>query len=228
MGIEICPLAADVGNWADWAAVVVGLGAAAGTIWVASVANRTSRRATEIADDAKAIAKQQHEQALAQQRANAEILGRLLLHEIASLPMRLSALRAPIAQAVKIEGGTVLIEDSDLLRQLLEDAKFSVLPESERVLSRIHDLPDGLGPDLATLIGQSAATRDMAYRMLGRVIESPRQFLGQNYRFTYRGRPDDFELFEDHLRSFKGMSEAYAERFRLFVGAVETDFGRLS
>lgn len=228
MAIEICPLVADFGNWADWAAVVVGLGAAAGTIWVASVANRTSRRATEIADDAKAIAKQQHEQALAQQRANAEILGRLLLHEIASLPMRLAALRAPIAQAVKIEDGTVLIEDSDLLRQLLEDAKFSVLPESERVLSRIHDLPDGLGADLATLIGQSAATRDMAYRMQGRVVESPRQFLGQNYRFTYRGRPDDFELLEDHLRSFKGMSEAYADRFRSFVGAVETDFGRPS
>lgn len=226
MAIEICPLAADVGNWADWAAVVVGFGAAAGTIWVASVANRTSKRAAEIAEDAKGIAKQQSDQVLAQQRANAEILGRLLLHEVSSLPARLNAMLAPMARAVRVVDGQVLIEDRDLLTEVLDDAKFSVVPQSESVLGRIHDLPDDLGPDLATLIGHSGTMRDIAYRMQGRVVESPRQFIGQNYRFSYKGRPDDFQLFDEHLRFFRGLSIEYANRFRTFVGVDEEDYSR--
>lgn len=226
MGIEICPLAADVGNLADWAAVVVGLGAAIGTILVASVANRTSKRATAIAEDAKAIAKQQSDQVLAQQRANAQILGRLLLHEVSSLPARLSAMHSPIKRAVRVVDGQVLIEDHDLLTEVLDDAKFSVVPQSESVLGRIHDLPDALGPDLATLIGHSSTMRNMAYRMQGRVVESPRQYFGQQYRFAYNGRPDEFELLEEHLKFFKVLSIEYANRFRAFVGIDAEDYSR--
>jgi len=224
--MAICPLAVDWGNVADWAAVVVGCGAAAGTIWVASVANRTSQRAAEIAEDAKGIAKQQHDQVLAQQRANAEILGRLLLHEISSLPARISAILAPIPTAVRVVDGRVLIEDHDLLMRVFDDAKWSVVPQSESVLGRIHDLPDALGPDLATLIGHNGTMRDMAHRMLGRVKESQRQHLGQQYRFAYEGSPDDFKLFEEHLKFFKGLSIDYADRFRSFVGVSEEDYSR--
>lgn len=105
--------------------------------------------------------------------------------------------------------------------RVLDDAKWSAAPQSETVLDRIHDLPDALGPDLATLIGHSGTMRDMAHRMLARVIESPRQFIGQQYRFAYEGSPDDFEIFEEHLKFFKGLSIEYAKRFRTFVGVNE-------
>jgi len=224
--MAMCPLAADWGSVADWAAVLVGFGAAAGTIWVASVANRTSRRATEIAEDAKGIAKQQSDQVIAQQRANAEILGRLLLHEISTLPARIAVILAPIPKAVRVVDGRVLIEDHDLLTRIFDDAKWSAVPQSESVLGRIHDLPDSLGPDLATLIGHSGTMRDMAYRMLGRIKDSPRQYIGQQYRFAYEGSPDDFELFEEHLKFFKRLSADYANRFRSFVGVDAEDYSR--
>lgn len=224
--MAMCPLAVDWGNIADWAAVMVGLGAAAGTIWVASAANETSKRATEIAEDAKGIAKQQSDQVLAQQRANAEILGRLLLHEISSLPARLSALIVGLPKAVRVVDGQVLIEDHDLLTRMLDDARWSAVPQSENVLGRIHDLPDALGPDLATLIGHSGTMRDMAFRMLGRIKESPRQYIGRQYQFAYEGRSDDFELLEEHLKFFRNLSIDYAERFRRFVGIDEGDFSR--
>ncbi len=49
MAIEFCPLAADVGNWADWAGVVVaGMGAAA-VFSLSRAANRTSQQSLEIA-----------------------------------------------------------------------------------------------------------------------------------------------------------------------------------
>lgn len=65
--MAICPLAVDLGNVADWAAVVVsgwgaiatfvvGAGAAAATVWVALLAHRTSKEATQIADRAAKIA----------------------------------------------------------------------------------------------------------------------------------------------------------------------------
>ncbi|PSD25173.1 hypothetical protein C7E13_00915 [Stenotrophomonas maltophilia] len=224
--MAICPLAVDWGDVADWAAVVVGAGAAVGTIWVASMANRTSKRAAETAEDAKGIAKQQSDQVVAQQRANAAILGRLLLHEIVSLPARLSAILVGIPKAVRVVDGQVLIEDHGMLTRVLDDAKWSAVPQSESVLGRIHDLPDALGPDLATMIGNSGTMRDMAYRLLGRIKESPRQYVGQQYRFAYEGSPDDFELFEEHLKFFKGLSIDYADRFRSFVGIDEVDYSR--
>lgn len=226
MTIEICPLAADLGNLAEWAAVVVGFGAAAGTIWVATVANRTSQKAAEIANDAKAIAKQQHDHGVALQKANAEILGRLLLHEISSLPARLAALRAPIARAVKVDDPVVLIEDRDLLKRVLDDAAYDILTESRGVLERIHDLPDALGPDLATLLGHAGTLRNLAIRIDSRVIEKSRQYLEDVHRFSYIGQPDDFELLESHITFFKDLSVDYANRFRAFVGVPDEDYAR--
>jgi len=228
MAIEFCPLEAAWGNWADWAAVVVGLGAAAGTIWVARVANRTSARAAEIAEDAKAIAKQQRDEVVALQKANAEILGRLLLHEISSLPARLNSVLAEVSRSVSVKDGKIQIDNPDRLEEIFRDTKFSMLPESERVLDRIHDLPDRLGPDLATLIGHCGTLKDMAYRMHARVAPNDRQHIGQWYPKIYKGRPDDFELLEEHLKFFKDLSIQYANRFRGFVGVDAENYGRFA
>lgn len=76
------------------------------------------------------------------------------------------------------------------------------------------------------MIGNSDTMRNMAVRMLGRIIDSPRQYIGQQYRFAYDGSPDDFELFEEHLKFFKGLSIEYANRFRTFVGVGEEDYSR--
>lgn len=47
MAIEFCPLAYEVGNFADWAAVVVAAIAAGATLWAVLVAMRTSSNAVE-------------------------------------------------------------------------------------------------------------------------------------------------------------------------------------
>lgn len=61
--MTICLLSTDWGNVADWAAVVVGVGAAVATTVVAVLAHRASRRAAEIAEEATRIAGQQHAEA---------------------------------------------------------------------------------------------------------------------------------------------------------------------
>ncbi|MDY0954603.1 hypothetical protein SOM22_08445 [Stenotrophomonas rhizophila] len=228
MAIEFCPLEAAWGNWADWAAVLVGTGAAVGTIWVASVANRTSKRAAAIAEDAKAIAKQQSDQAVELREANAAILGRLLLHEVSSLPARLHSLLKPIIASVYKDGDKIRINNHQNLEQVLRDASYSMLPQSESVLERIHDLPDSLAPDLATLIGHCWTLRDMAYRMQGRVKQNDRKFIGQPDPWIYLGSPDDFNLLQEHLRFFVGLGADYANRFRSFVEVPAEDYSRFT
>ncbi|UYB52169.1 hypothetical protein OCJ37_19755 [Xanthomonas sp. AM6] len=47
MAMEMCPLSADWGSWADWAAVVIAAIAAGATFWAVLVAMRTSRTAVD-------------------------------------------------------------------------------------------------------------------------------------------------------------------------------------
>ncbi|KIP87490.1 hypothetical protein SN15_02035 [Stenotrophomonas maltophilia] len=79
MAIEFCPLAADVGNWADWAAVIVGALAAGGTIWAVIVAMNSSRTAIE---EAQRMRNEDREQRLRAEHDRGVAMAIVLDHEI--------------------------------------------------------------------------------------------------------------------------------------------------
>ncbi|WP_155760483.1 hypothetical protein [Stenotrophomonas maltophilia] len=165
MVIELCPLAAEVGNLADWAGVAVGFGAAVATIVVAGIAQSTSRKATAIAEEAKGIARMQYDAAEALRRDNARILGRLLLVEVTTLPAVVAALARGWNQAIMLGDGTFGVADPRAFVQTLAEATLPFMPAAQAAEDRIHNLPNDLGADLASLIGAGRALNDLASRM---------------------------------------------------------------
>lgn len=79
MAIDFCPLAADWGNWADWAAVVVGALAAGGTVWAVVVAMRSSRTAI---DEARRMREEDREHQLRVEHDRAVAMAIVLDHEL--------------------------------------------------------------------------------------------------------------------------------------------------
>lgn len=212
MAIELCPLAGDWGSWADWSAVVVGLIAAGGTIWVAWLARQTSERATAIAEEAKHIAQQQQAEAVELRKAQARILGRQVLYEVLTLEGRVKALRKSWESAISFNVGQRRITDGAKLRESLRDAAFPLLPISQRLEDRIHSLPDDLGSDLAVLIGGTELVVGMAERIqvrIGRTV-----FFR---RWKYDGNLNDLSMLQMQLHWLENMSGPFAERFHEFV-----------
>lgn len=212
--MAMCPLAVDWGNAADWAAVVVGLGAAVATTFVAVLAHRTSKRATEIAEKATEIAAQQHGEAVKLREENARIIGRLLLYEVAALPAHLDALAAAWEDAISWNTPEKITNGKQVIR-VLEGVSRSLLPGAERVEERIHNLPDSLGADLATLIGGGRTLAEIAATIAPRVIHPTMANGGQ---FRYSGDGENFALLRQQLRWLLGLSEEFAKEFATFVG----------
>ncbi len=79
MAIEFCPLAADWGNWADWATVVVGGLAAGGTLWAVIVAMKSSRTAI---DEARRMRDEDREQRARVEHDRAVAMAIVLDHEL--------------------------------------------------------------------------------------------------------------------------------------------------
>lgn len=210
--MEICPLAADWGNWADWAAVFVGSVAALGTIWVATLANGTSKRAAEIAEEAKTIAQQQHKEAVYLREAQARILGRQLLYEVLAVPARLSALSRRWGSAVTLEDPPNIVNGTEFLR-VLKESKVPLLPGAQRVEDRIHNLPDSLGADLATLIGGTHTLYELTRKVQERVKPATPAIAS----FRYAGDPDDLKRMHYHLNWLHDLSSTFAADFERFV-----------
>jgi len=198
----------------DWPAVVSG---AVGlvTVVVAVLAWRTSQRAAQ-------IARFQHADSVRLRKEDARIIGRLLLHEVTALPARLNSL-LPLIDSAVVPSEPVRVLSTRALDTLLRECSFPMLPGSERVEGRIHNLPDSLGADLATLISNSRTLNDMVRLMAARTIELHPDSAPER-RVRYVGRPGDFQLLKDHLIFFKGLSIEYANRFRDFVGEPVEDY----
>lgn len=205
----------------DWPAIVSG---AVGlvTVVVAVLAWKTSKRAAEIAEDATRIARFQHVDSVRLRNEDARIIGRLLLHEVSALPARLNSLLPLIASAVA-PSEPVTVLSTRALDTLLRECSFPMLPGSERVEGRIHNLSDSLGADLATLISNSRTLNDMVRLMAARTIELPPDTAPER-RVRYVGKPGDFQLLREHLLFFKGLSIEYSNRFRDFVGVPAEDY----
>lgn len=222
MAIEFCPLEADWGNLADWAAVIVGIGAAVGTILVATAANRTSKDAAKIAKEAKDIAEQQHDQAVALKENIARILGSLLAVEIAILPMRLGALLRDYDAAVepmklhKIAGDTKF-------SAVIGDMEAAFLPAAEGAFDQIHNLPDEVGARLATMIGMirniGVSARKVDSRML-RVSD-----MAGGYDIVgYKGDTKNLESLRTQIVSMLRVSLELAEVFNEFFKGEVIDY----
>lgn len=222
MAIEFCPLADEVGNLADWVAVGVGLAGAIGTIAVAFWANRTSKRATDIAEEAKGIARQQHTDYVAQRDGTARILANLLRVEIGALPSKLAMLirdydraRASFS-ASSIAGGATLV---NAIREIRDQQ----LPAAESVFDQLHTLPNQLGADIAALIGMSRGLGDTASKIDGRFIRAP-DLEGGEVVVGYRRGPEDFADFRLQLRSMLRAAIQLAEGFNKFSGVFGEDY----
>lgn len=220
--MAICPLAVDWGNVADWAAVVVGVGAAVATTFVAVLAHRTSKRATEIAGKATEIAAQQHGEAVKLREENARIIGRLLLYEVVSLPAHLSALLEAWEDGIDWNSPATITKGKQLLG-VLDGVSRSLVPGAERVEERIHNLPDSIGADLATLIGGGRTLTEIAATIVPRVVHPS---MSNGGRFGYKGDPADFNLLRQQLKWLLEISSDFEVEFRAFVGVRPSDASR--
>ncbi|UQA20934.1 hypothetical protein [Stenotrophomonas sp. NY11291] len=212
MAIEFCPLADEVGNLADWFAVGIGAVAAVSTTVVAFLAYRTSDRAAGIAEEAKRIAQQQHGEAVKLREENARIIGRLLLYEVTALPVRMGVMVKDLDTGIDVHARR--IRDGGAMCRALDEAERALLPGAERVEDRIHNLPDSIGADLATLIGGSRTLGDLVRKIRERVIKPT----GVNPTWRYGADYADFQFLLGQLEWLRGISEQFAAEFREFVG----------
>lgn len=223
--MAICPLAVDWGNVADWAAVVVGVGAAAATTFVAVLAHGTSKRATEIAEKATEIAAQQHGEAVKLREDTASILGRLMLVEMTVLPGRLAATLKALHAGIEWETAAMGIKSGHALVIALDETALSFVAVAETVEDRIHNLPNALGPDAGTLIGASRSLNDLAKRMRAkvRVTQDPEDLGGKSH-VLYAGAFSEFRGLRKQLSWMLNASIQYAGDFQDFVGVERTDY----
>lgn len=238
MAIEICPMTAEWGNLADWvavvvaawgalASVVVGAGAAAATVWVALLAHRTSKRATQIAVRATEIAQQQHDEAVNLRLANARIVGRIVFHEVASLPLRIHAIYLLSANAMSTGTGfTPAVVDAGALQTTLQRSRSSLLPASEKSEDRIHTLPNKLGDDLATLIGFSRTLKETSGALLERIEKVPSVHDARIINAVFRGDVTEIYTYREFLVTFSIMSIGFANELRGFIGVPVYDYSK--
>lgn len=227
MAIEFCPLADEVGNLADWFTVGVGAIGAIATTAVAFLAYRTSARATDIAEEAKGIAEQQHQEAVRVREESARVLGRLLLTEVASLPERVGSILRMLNQALVIDAEP-RATDRRTFEAALGEARTDLMPFSEKCQERIHNFPDVLGADLATLIGTCQSLNMVARKVELRTRWSTAIAAAGLSPFLYDGNRQDLSILLRNVADLLEMSIAFAADFRQFVGVDPYDYGELS
>ncbi len=225
MAPECCLPAFGIGNAADWAAVgvaawtaliaalaaVIGIAGTAATVWVAFLAHRTSRRAAQIAEEATKIAAQQHQEAVLLREAQARIVGRQALYEVMAFPRRVAALRNNWELAVSMDVPRQ-IADGQKLIETLDEAAIPLLPISQRIEDRIHNLPDSLGADLATLLGGSQTLSEIVRKIQGRA-KRPDVLTG----WAYKGDTKDFVLLHYQLTWLEDLGKTFSKEFESFV-----------
>lgn len=223
MAFEFCPLADDVGNLADWFAVGVGTVAAVATTVVAWLAYRTSNRAAGIAEEAKSIAQQQHDEAVSLKLGTARILGSLLRMEIGLLPTKLAELLNKYDQSAKAFSGGGVLHTSTNFDSVLGDFQRSYLPAAEGALDKLHTLPDNLGALIADMIGMSKDIADTSQRISARVIRVP-DMEGGYVIGGYRGAHAELGALRGQLVCMLRVSINLATEFNKFAGAEYTDY----
>lgn len=224
MSFEVCPLEAAWGNWADWVAVLVGLVAAAGTIWVAWLARNTSERAAAIAEEARKIAQQQHAEAVDIRKANARIVSRLIVHESSELPVNLHILIKRCDRILK--AGVKSERDNVFLEDTLRSGALSLLPGTEKSESRLHNLPEELGNDLAVIVGYSRTLNAMSTELLQYVKVIKRPCGGSPGLTVFTSDLTLIEAYKTYVERFSRYSIPTAVALRDFTRVEPRDFSQ--
>ncbi|MCC8671452.1 hypothetical protein LN461_19140 [Xanthomonas arboricola] len=223
--IELCPLEAAWGNFADWAAVVVGVGAAVATTFVAVLAHRTSKRAAEIAEEATKIAAQQHHELIKTREANGKIVGRVLVHEVSQLPVELFALRAS-CERVLARGLPTTEDEVEFLEKTLRRAAKSLLRGTEQSEDRLHTLPDMIGNELAVLIGYSRSLNELSAELLSFITTKTYANRAPSEVKVFGGTLKHIEYLKNYLEMFSTYCLDVVNELRVYVGAERADLSK--
>lgn len=212
MIIGFCPLEAAWGNWADWAAVVVGLVAAVGTIWVATAAHRTALAV-------KNIAAEQHKEAKRTKAAMLDMVQRVLAVELAVLPGKLQGVINTLDRAAPSEEGLgIAVSDWEWIANELRQ---TFLPSSEESLGSLHLLEDDLGGKIADLIGFGRTVTDLAIRFDARVVRPE----GATTLLLRNDGPEHFGSLRNHVNEMLRQSLVIAPHFAKVATQKTVDYG---
>ncbi|WP_127564066.1 hypothetical protein [Stenotrophomonas indicatrix] len=191
----------------DWGtAVSAGIGVV--SIFVAFLAWRTSREATR-------IAKQQHDEIVRVRLRNGRVIGRLLLHEISNLPHRLES-NAKMLAGAAVDDTYGRPSGRDLL-SAVEAVLVPLLPNAEKVEERIHNLPNNLSADLATLISHVRDISAAAGRIKENIQISKPAAIGQRTTIIYEGPQGAVGGLLAYIRFVEDLAKSFRIEFRTFV-----------
>jgi hypothetical protein len=199
--------------WAGWGAIAT---AAVGvvTVVVAVLAWFTARRAAYIAEEATKIAAQQHGESVTLREETARIIGRLLLHEVSRLPVRLESTTRALG-AAGFESGVRAWAEA--VHRAIADLDMPLLPNAELAEDRIHTLPPGLGADLATLISHARDARAGAAR-LHQLVDRATDFSSPKHNGEYVTQAmSQVNNFEVQLKFVEDLATGFANEFHGFV-----------
>ncbi|MBH1530621.1 hypothetical protein I5T99_16280 [Stenotrophomonas maltophilia] len=237
--VGTCLLAADLGNVADWAGVLmallsmvaawasvwVGVFAVLATTVVAVLAYRTSRKATSIAAEATRIAKQQHMEIVGARDGNARIVARVLVHEVSELPAQLYILHQHCIRALE-RGDPKGEGDLAFLERTFRLGEQSLLPGAEKSEDRLHYLPENIGNDLAILIGYSRTLSANCKLLLSQVKTLTRSNHVPAEIKVFAGSMEQVRNLKEYIEKFSAYCMATAADVRSFSGAEPCDFSK--
>lgn len=191
--------------WAGWGVIAT---AAVGvvTVVVAFLAWWTSRQAANIASN-------QHRDSIALRKAQARIVGRLLLHEVTSLPAKVRYHVAAL-DALETEGASGL-QKLAALRMAVDALTEPLLPSAEASAEQIHYLPDWLGADLATMLSHSRDINASARHISAHIhrLAPPAGLRAARTTYTYTGRPNALPALRDQLEFVASLAPKFVEEF---------------
>lgn len=196
-----------VANWDAWAAaigVVVGFATTA----IAVLAWRTSRRATQIAEEATRIAEQQHRETMFERDGAARVIAHLVGPELISLPSQVakaikivqkvrSALQhsGPLAQ---FELGSFMVPaEIQMLPHYLHQIEWRSAEVSE---GRLHTMPPEIGNSIAGLLGLIRALRVQTTDISERITPQSESSAVYMHRFAL-----------DHFAALESLLEAVGQ-----------------
>ena len=138
------------------------------------------------------------------------------------LPARLGAIVETLDEATISNAGTIIGRKE--LDWLLTELSHSPLPASEDAQERLHNLDDGLGQDVATLIGMWKGLRVASERVAARL---PKDEISTEVVVPITANNDnDFLLLRESLLAMLSVSIGVAKRFTKFAGTEPEDYAR--